>query len=64
MLFLSKDWFEVMRVDCGVASSPSFRIYIPLSIESVQFGTKMTRMKPNDKVELREILRPLHLPLG
>jgi len=62
-LFLSEDRFEVVRVDCGVASIPPFRIDIPLSSESVQFGTKMTRIEPDDKVELRKILRPLCLPL-
>ena len=62
-LFLSEDRFEVVRVDCGVASIPPFRIDIPLSSESVQFGAKMTRIEPDDKVELRKILRPLCLPL-
>ena len=63
-LFLSKDGFEVVRVDCGVASIPPFRIDIPPSSESVQFGAKTTRTEPDDKVELRKILRPLCLPLG
>ena len=63
-LFLSKDWFEVVKIDYGIANIPPFRINIPLSSESVQFGAKMTRTKPDNKVELREILRPLHLPLN
>jgi len=29
-LFLSEDRFEVVRVDCGIASIPSFRIDILL----------------------------------
>ena len=58
---LSENWFEVVRVDCGVASISLFRIDIPLSGESIRFGTKMTRMKFDDKVELREVLRPLCL---
>jgi len=62
-LFLSEDWFKVVRVDCGVASIPLFRIDVPLSSESIQFGTKMTRIEPNDKVELEEVFRLLHLPL-
>jgi len=61
---LSKDWFEVVRVDCGIASIPSFRIDILLFSESIWFGAKMTRTKPDDKIELREILRPLYLPLS
>ena len=63
-LFLSEDRLEVVRVDCGVASIPPFRIDIPLSSESIQFGTQMTRAEPDDKVELGEVLRPPHLPLG
>jgi len=34
-LFLSKDWFEVVRVDYGIASIPSFRVDVPLSSESI-----------------------------
>jgi len=63
-LFLDEDWFEVVRVNCGVASISLFRIDVPLSSKSVQFGTKMTRMEPNNKVELREILGLPHLPLS
>jgi len=61
---LSEDGFEVVRVDCGIASIFPFRIDIPLSSKSVQFGAKMTRAEPNDKVELEEVLRPLCLPPG
>ena len=53
-----------MRVDCGIASILPLRISIPLSSESIQFGAKMTRIELNNKVKLREILGPLHLPLG
>jgi len=63
-LFLSEDGLEVVRIDCGVASITSFRVDVPLSSESVQFGAEITRAEPDDKVELGEILRPLHLPLG
>ena len=62
-LFLSEDWFEVMRVDCGVASIPLFRVDILPSSKSIQFGTKMTRIEPDNKVELREVIRPPCLPL-
>ena len=61
---LSKNWFKFVRVDCGIASIPLFRIDVPSSSESIQFGAKMTRMEPNDKVELREVFGPLCLPLG
>jgi len=55
---LSEDKFEVVRVDCGVANILFFRIDIPLSSESILFGAKTTRTEPNDKIELRKILRP------
>jgi len=63
-LFLSEDGFEVVRVDCSVASIPPFRIDISLSSESIQFGAKTTRVEPDDKVELGEVLGLLHLPSG
>jgi len=61
---LSEDGFEVVRVDCGVANIPLFRIDVPLSSESIQFCAKMTRVEPDDKVELGKVLRPLCLPPG
>jgi len=61
-LFLSEDRFQVVRVDCSVASILPFRIDILLFNESIWFSAKMTRVEPDDKVELGEILRPLCLP--
>jgi len=63
-LFLSEDRLEVVRVDCGVASIPLFRIDVPSSSKSIRFSAKMTRTEPDDKIELREILGPPYLPLG
>jgi len=63
-LFLSEDWFEVVRVDCGVASIPPFKIDILPSSKNVWFNAKIIRIEPNDKVKLREILGLPHLPLG
>jgi len=63
-LFLSEDWFEVVKVDCSIASIPSFRIDISLDSESIWFGAKITRTEPDDKIELREVLRLPHLSLG
>ena len=63
-MFLSEDGFEVVRVDCGIASIPPFRIDVPLSSESIWFCAEMTRTEPDDKVELGKVLGPLHLPLG
>ena len=63
-LFLSEDWYEVVRVDCGVISIFFSRIDVPLSSKSIWFGAKITRMKSDDKIELREVLEPPYLPLG
>ena len=46
-----------MRIDCSIASIPPFRIDVPLSSESIQFDAKITRMEPDNKVELGEVLR-------
>jgi len=61
---LSEDRLEVVRVDCGVASIPPFRIDVPSSSESIQFGVKTTRAEPDDKIELGEVFGLLYLPLG
>jgi len=63
-LFLSEDRFEVVKVDCSVASIPLFRVDIPSSSKSIQFGAEMTKAEPDDKVELEEVLRLPCLPLG
>ena len=63
-MFLSEDGLEVVRVDCGIASIPLFRIDDPSSSESIQFGAEMTRAEPDDKVELGKVLGPPHLSLG
>ena len=63
-MFLSEDELEVVRVDCSIASIPPFRIDVPLSSESIWFCAETTRMEPDDKVELGEVLGPPHLPPG
>ena len=63
-LFLSEDRLEVVRVDCGIASIPPFRIDVPSSSKSIQFSVETTRVELNDKVELGEVLGPLRLSLG
>jgi len=63
-LFLSEDGLEVVRVDYGIASIPPFRIDVPSSSKSIQFCAKTTRVEPDNKVELGEILRPPRLPPG
>ena len=61
-LLLSKYWFEVVGVDCSIASIPSFRINIPLFNEIIWFGVKITKIEPNNKIELKEVLEPPCLP--
>jgi len=61
---LSEDGLEVVRVDCNIASIPPFRIDVPSSSESIQFCAEMTRVEPDDKIELGKVLGPLHLPPG
>jgi len=63
-LFLSEDGLEVVRVDCGVASIPPFRIDVPLSSESIRFCAETTRAEPDDKIELGKVLGPPRLPPG
>ena len=63
-LFLSEDRFEIVRVDCSIASIPFFWVDVLLFSKSIWFGAKMTRIEPDNKVELREVLRLLCLPLG
>jgi len=63
-LLLSKDGLEVVKVDCGIASIPPFRIDIPLSSKSIQFSAETTRVEPDDKIELGEVLEPPCLPPG
>jgi len=61
---LSEDWFEVVKVDYvdyDIASIPFFRINVPQFSKSVWFGIKTIRMEPDDKVGLREMIRPPHL---
>jgi len=60
-LFLSEDGFEVVRVDCSIASIPLFKIDIPSSSESIWFCSEMTRAEPDNKVELGEVLQPPYL---
>ena len=61
-MFLSEDGFEVVRVDCGVASILPFRIDVPSSSKSIQFCAETTRMEPDDKIELGKVLGPPRLP--
>ena len=63
-MFLSKDGLEVVRVDCGIASIPPFRIDVLSSSKSIWFCAETTRVEPDDKVELGKVLGPLCLSPG
>ena len=63
-LFLSEDGLEVIRVNCSIASILPFRIDVPSSSESIRFCAETTRVEPDDKVELGEVLGLLCLPPG
>ena len=63
-LFLSEDELEVIRVNCSIASILPFRIDVPSSSESIRFCAETTRVEPDDKVELGEVLGLLCLPPG
>ena len=63
-LFLSEDWYEAVRVNYGIISILFFRIDVSLSSKSIWFGAKITKMKPDDKIELKEVLGLPYLPLG
>ena len=55
-LFLSEDWFEVVRVNYGIASISLFRIDILLSSKNIWFGAKMARTECDDKIKLERYL--------
>ena len=63
-MFLSEDGLEVVRVDCGIASIPPFRIDVQSSSESIWFCAELTRAEPDDKIELGKVLGPPRLPPG
>ena len=63
-MFWSEDRFQVVRVDCGIASIPPFRINVLLFSESIWFDVETNRVESDDKVELGEVLGPPYLPLG
>ena len=62
-MFLNEDRFKVVRVDCGIASISLFRIDVPSLSKSIWFSVQTTRTELDDKVKLRGVLGPLHLPL-
>jgi len=63
-LFLSEDRFEVVRVDCSIASISLFMINVLSSNKSIWFDAEMTRVEPNDKIELEKVLGPPCLSPG
>jgi len=62
-LFLSGNWFEVVRIDCSVASISPFGVDVPPFSESIWSGIKTARVELNNKIELREVFGLLYLSL-
>ena len=55
---------KILGVNLGIATIPLFGVDIPLSSESVQLGTKFSRMEMNDKIKFRQKFRPPGLLVG
>jgi len=53
-----------VKVNCSIASISPLKIDIPLFSKSIQFGTKMSKAKPNDKIELGEVFKPSYLSVN
>ena len=63
-MFLHEYGLEVSWIYAGVIASPLFRIDIPSSSKSIGFGTEVSGMETDDKVELAEELGPSDLSVG
>ena len=53
-----------MSIDYSIASISLFKIDVLLSSESIWFGAKITRIEPDDKIELKRVFGLLYLSLG
>ena len=63
-LFVNKNWTEIVRIYRGIVAASLLRVDIPLSSQSVGFGTKLARAEMDDEVKLQQIFRPLDLSSG
>ena len=51
-MLVSKNWTEIMRIYSGIVAASLLIVDIPLSSQSVGFGSKSAGEETDDKVEL------------
>ena len=51
-MFISKNWMEIVRIYGGIVTASLLRVDVPLSSQSVRFGSELARAEMDDKVEL------------
>ena len=52
-LFISKNWTEIVWIYGGIVAASLLRVDVPLSSQSIGFGSESARVKMDDEVELR-----------
>ena len=52
-LFVSKYWTEIVWIYGGIVAASLLRVDVPLSSQSVGFGSESARVKTDDEVELQ-----------
>ena len=61
---MNENQFEVVRVNCGIASISLFRVNIPLFSKSIWFGTEIIWAELDNKIKLQEVLKLPSLFVG
>ena len=54
----SEHWVEFLWVDAGIVTIPLFKIDIPSSSECIGFGSELSGMEIDYKIESGKIFRP------
>ena len=49
---ISKNWMEIVRIYGGIVTASLLRVDVPLSSQSIRFGSESARAETDDKVEL------------
>ena len=52
-LFVSKNWTEIVWIYGGIVAASLLRVDVPLSSQSVRFGSESAGAEMDDEVELR-----------
>ena len=60
-LFVSKNWMEIVCIYRGIVAASLLRVDVPLSIQSVRFGSESAGEEMDDEVELQQIFGPTDL---